>query len=77
MDVVNRMTRIASKAAHRRGARASVYADSQSFDILTERWTRKRDYEGMAWVSVSMEDVYRTPPKAAQQIRAEMKRIWA
>lgn len=81
MNTLDRLSRIASRAARRYGASAAVYASGKSFDVLTERQRRLRNgvtvHDGMAWVRSATEDAYRTPRKVALAIRNEMQRLWA
>lgn len=80
-DEMQRLTRIAAKAAKSVGASASVLANSICFDVMTERWSRDenrlREYDGLHWFRYATRDVYLSPGRLGWKIRREIKEAWS
>ena len=85
MTEIDRLARIAGRAAKRLGAVAACYASGRSFDVLTERYrtvnkldgTMEKVYDGMAWIKSDMRAAYVSPALVARNIRNSMARLWA
>jgi hypothetical protein len=81
MNEASRLTRIAQDAARRVGASVAVYANGESFDVLTERKRTLPDgstvYDGLRWIRGKTRDAYVSPAAFARCIRREIKATWA
>lgn len=69
-DKINRLTRVALRTCQGLGVKGAVYANAQSFDVLTERG------DGVFWVRNSMDDAYEYPLAVARSIRRQLKAAW-
>jgi len=76
MIEIDRLTRMATRSARRYGARAAVYANALSFDVMCERNADNKSAGGVIWVKCKTKDAYLSPATVARNIRAEIRRAW-